>query len=95
MNFYNEHKLIEGHKLRCKVAINSSFKIGEEYKIDSIFHMTTLVKSFDMYINNQWFTLMLDDTISLFPLVNLYFFSEQEERKIKLQIIDLQSKIKI
>lgn len=94
MKFWNDEKLVEGNTLRCKFAFNSAFKVGEEYKINVILHNTKYFKSFDICINNYWFTLEGDYKNAAFPVVNSYFFSEQEERKIKLQILNLCSKIK-
>ncbi len=99
MILFKKNKIFEGAKLRCKVSYGyTHFKIGKEYIISSIFIKND--KHYDVYINGYWFALLFEDdkseeNISIFPLANLYFFTEQEERKIKLQIIDLQSKIKI
>jgi hypothetical protein len=99
MILFKKDKIFEGAKLRCKASYDyTTFEVGKEYVISSIF-LRDNDNIFDIYINRQWFKLLVEDNKekevkTIFPLAHLYFFTEQEERKIKLQILDLQSKIK-
>lgn len=97
MILFKKDKIFEGAKLRCKASYDyTTFEIGKEYIIHFIFFKDD--NHCSICINQHWFTLVFDDKQDgrkiMHPFAHLYFFTEQEERKIKLQILDLHTKIK-
>jgi hypothetical protein len=92
MNFLREDKICNGTRLLCKKSYNSYFIVGQYYEIDIVISHLCYQK-YDINIDGWWFSIMFDDSSSIFPYAIAYFYSEQEERKIKLQIISLISKI--
>jgi hypothetical protein len=71
----------------CKKSFND-FEVGKFYKIED--EQYYLNKK-HICINGQWFNEKNDDFI--WPNLNDHFFTSQEERNIKLQVIDLKNKI--
>lgn len=77
----------KGKEFLCKNTYDD-FQIGKTYKVELQAHY---LKNWHLCINGRWFTTELGDQ-SFFPSLYTYFCTEQEERKIKLQIIDFESK---
>lgn len=67
----------------------ANFEIGKFYEVDLETHF---LKETHLHIGGNWFTTEIGDK-SFFPSLYTYFFSEKEERRIKLQIIEVQNKI--
>lgn len=74
----------EGDKLLCCKKFDH-LKIGKYYEI--ILCGSHLPYCFN--ISGFWFS--LNKTSSVYPYVYEYFFTEKEERKLKLQILKLKS----
>lgn len=79
--------IYKGKKFLCKNNYED-FQIGKFYKVELEAYY---FKHWHLCINGRWFTTELGDQ-SFFPSLYTYFFNEQEERKIKLQVIDIQSR---
>ena len=77
----------EGDKLLCCRKFDH-LNIGKYYEIDMVLECINMIA---IHINGFWFSLTKNK--SSYPYVYDYFFTEKEERKIKLQILKLHSKI--
>lgn len=78
--------LKEGDKLLCRKMFNNLSKVGVHYSINICSGKDKFIN-----VNGFWFSTTLSYPNSVLPYVYDYFFTEQEERKLKLQIIKLQS----
>ena len=76
-----------GIEFLCKKNYQD-LEIGNFYKVDL---QAFYLKNTHLNINGHWFTTELGDQ-SFFPSLYSYFFTKKQERKIKLQVIDLQNK---
>jgi hypothetical protein len=79
----------EGDKLLCCRVYDHHLEIGTYYEI-SYYNDSEIGKFDGMIVNGYWFS---NNKFSVYPYVYDYFFTEKEERKIKLQILKLHSKI--
>lgn len=92
MSFLKKDKVCFGTKLLCKNNHgDKGLVVGQYYTIGAVISNLPYDK-YDISINNRWFSIIFDESSSIFPYASIYFCSEQEERKIKLQIINLTSK---
>lgn len=73
----------------CKRSY-ANFEVGKFYKVEIETHF---FKNTHLYIDGCWFTTELGDG-SFFPSLYTYFLTEQEERAIKLQVIELENRFR-